>query len=79
MESFAAEPTSALRSVVGLKGMSRGTVRKVLKLPKYHPYKIKVLQQLHEDDYDVRIKICENMFHRLNAILNILFNICSND
>jgi len=77
--TFVAEPTNSLRSVAEQTGMSHETVRKALKIHKFHPYKMQILQELHEDDYDRRIEFCENMCHRVNTIPNLLLNVCFSD
>lgn len=76
---FAAEPTSSLRTVAVQTGISHETVRKALKMHKLHPYKMQILQELYDDDFDRRIEFCEFMSRQVNAIPNILPNICFSD
>ena len=49
--------TSVLQLALNHK-MNRGSVQKILKREKYHTYKINLLQELSEDDFDRRIEFC---------------------
>lgn len=42
------------------------TVCKYLRKEKWHPYKVKLVQELREDDSDRRIQFCEIMLERFN-------------
>ncbi|CAH1986436.1 unnamed protein product [Acanthoscelides obtectus] len=42
-------------------GVSRRTVQRILKAHSFHPYKIHLLQELNEDDFDRRLQFCEEM------------------
>lgn len=77
--TFTAEPTSSLRTVAEQTGMSHETVRKAMKMHKFHPYKMQILQEIYEDDFDRRIEFCEVMTHRVNTIPLLLQNICFSD
>lgn len=48
--------------------VGKSSVKRILKKEKYHPYKIKLIHELNEDDPDRRIEFCET-----------LMNICNND
>lgn len=48
--------------------VAKTSVRKILKQEKYHPYKIKLIHELNEDDPDRRLEFCET-----------IMNICNND
>uniref|UniRef100_V5I868 Transposable element Tc1 transposase n=1 Tax=Anoplophora glabripennis TaxID=217634 RepID=V5I868_ANOGL len=43
---------------------SRTAIRMFLKQEKYHPYKVCLVQELLEDDYDRRLQFCEEMMRR---------------
>ncbi|KAJ8946385.1 hypothetical protein NQ318_011791 [Aromia moschata] len=43
-------PTTSLREVAQQTGLSHESVRKVLKLHKFHPYKLQITQELGDDD-----------------------------
>lgn len=45
----------------------------------FHPYKVKLVQELNEDDYDRRLQFCEIMSTNLTNNVNLLYNICFSD
>lgn len=47
--------------------ISHMSVDRLLKTEKFHPYKIRLVQELSEDDYDRRLQFCEIMMERCNA------------
>lgn len=51
----------SLRELQNDAGISTNSVGRILKLHKFHPYKIKLVQELVEDDFDRRIQFCENI------------------
>ena len=77
--TFTAEPSTSLRVVARQVDMSHETVRKALKLHKFHPYKMQIHQQLYDDDFDRRIEFCETMTNFINENQNIVQNICFSD
>jgi len=79
LHHFQNTPTSSVRSVAALTGLSVGSVHHVTKLNKFHPYKIKILQELYEDDFDRRIVFCETMTAKIQNEENFLKNICFSD
>lgn len=76
---FAMNPTNSLRQVSALTRISYGAVQKVMKLNKFHPYKIQIHHELTEDDFDRRIEFCEIMTAMINMNPNALKNICFSD
>lgn len=76
---FNMDPTSSLRKVSALTGLSYSSVRKVTKLHKFHPYKLQIHQELGEDDYDRRVEFCEVMTNMINNNRNLIKNICFSD
>lgn len=56
----------------------QSSVKKILHKEKYHPYKIRLIHELNEDDYDRRLQFCENMQERCNMdplfCANVLFS-----
>jgi len=44
-----------------------------IKKLKFHPYKVKLVQELNEDEPDRRLEFCDLMMEKINA--NFLFNI----
>ncbi|EFN73065.1 hypothetical protein EAG_00196, partial [Camponotus floridanus] len=67
------------RQLSAVSGISRTSIRRILKHHKFHPYKIKLLQELNEDDFDRRLQFCEVMSERITNNPNFLFNICFSD
>lgn len=76
---FAMDPTSSLRNISTATGLSYSSVRKVTKLHKFHPYKMKTLQELGEDDFDRRLQFCEIMTEKIIVNPNLIKNICFSD
>lgn len=71
-------PHSASTEIALNNDVSRRSVLRVLKQEKYHPYKIRLLHELNEDDPDRRLQFCETMMEicNLNQVFhrNILFS-----
>lgn len=65
-------PHSVSSEVASNNDVSQRTVLRVLKKEKYHPYKIKLLHELNEDDPDRRLQFCETMMEICN--LNPFFH-----
>ncbi|XP_054263254.1 uncharacterized protein LOC128986764 [Macrosteles quadrilineatus] len=45
-------------------GISHMSVHKALKAEKFHPFKVQLIHELNEDDFDRRIEFCELMMQR---------------
>ena len=74
----AMDSTLSTRKLAVATGVSRTSVQRILKKYKFHPYKIRLVQELNEDDFDRRLQFCEIMTQR--AIDgNFLFNVCFSD
>lgn len=76
---FAINPQLSLRKAARETGVSHESVRKVLKHHKFFPYKMKILQELGDDDPDRRIEFCEFMTNLINAEPGTIKNICFSD
>lgn len=59
--------------------MSRYSIQKICKREKFHPYKIHLLQELSEDDFDRRIEFCEVIMDKLNENVNFVTHILFSD
>lgn len=70
------QPTSNVATVCDVSPRS---VQRVLKKNKFHPYKLKILHELMEDDPDRRIEFCEIMMDRLQRNRNYTKTICFSD
>ncbi|CAH2003858.1 unnamed protein product [Acanthoscelides obtectus] len=68
------DPTLSTRKLETVCGVSRRTVQRILKAHSFHPYKIHLVQELNEDDFDRRLQFCEDM----NAIDPALIAIIEN-
>lgn len=76
---IAADPTLSTRRLATVSNIKRSTIQRILKRHKFHPYKIHLVQQLNEDDFDRRLEFCEVMTARIADNGNFLFNICFSD
>lgn len=76
---FGMNPNTSLRTISVATGISLGTVHKITNINKFHPYKMKVCQELSEDDFDRRIELCEQMTTIINNNNEFLKNICFTD
>lgn len=76
---FAADPTTSISKTVQLTNISYGSIQKVLKLNKFFPYKMSIVQELGEDDYDRRIQFCETMMEKIQIEPSLIKNICFSD
>jgi len=54
-------------------------VCKILKQNKFHPYKIHLLQELNEDDFDRCLEFCELMMEKIDAEPDFVYNIVFSD
>lgn len=75
----AVDPTLSTRKLATVTNIPRTTIRRILKQHKFHPYKIHLVHELNEDDFDRRQQFCEVMTERIDADANFLFNICFSD
>ncbi|CAH2009693.1 unnamed protein product [Acanthoscelides obtectus] len=55
------DPTLSTRKLETVCGVSRRTVQRILKAHSFHPYKIHLVQEHNEDDFDRRLQFCEDM------------------
>jgi len=72
-------PHTSVSRAAQANDISATSVRRILKKHHYHPYKIHLVQELSEDDYDRKIEFCDTMMTRL-ADNHQFFNwICFSD
>lgn len=76
---FAMDPTISIRQATRVTGLCYESVRKVLKMHKFRPYKMVILQELTDDDPDRRIEFCEIMTHKITTEPQLVKNICFSD
>lgn len=72
-------PQQSTKQVAETSNVSITSVKRILKRNKFHPYKIKILHQLVEDDPDRRLEFCEIMAERIAANRFYLQHICFSD
>lgn len=75
----AVDRTLSTRQLAVVTGVSRTSIQRVLKKYKFHPYKIRLVQELNEDDFDRRLQFCEIMSERAMHNGNFVFNVCFSD
>lgn len=63
--SFTENPHASTRSVALQQEIDQKSVLKILKVNKFHPYKINLVQELNEDDPDRRLEFCELMMEMI--------------
>ncbi|KAJ8936561.1 hypothetical protein NQ318_017041 [Aromia moschata] len=72
-------PQQTTESIARTCGGSATTVKRALRKPKFHPYKMQYLQCLTEDDPDRRIEFCELMTNRIDNNPSYLIHVCFSD
>lgn len=75
----AMDPTLSTRKLSDVSGVSRTTIMRMLKQHKFHPFKIRLVQELNEDDSDRRLQFCEVVSEMINGNQNYMFDICFSD
>ncbi|PSN41601.1 hypothetical protein C0J52_17604, partial [Blattella germanica] len=66
-ESVLRSPRRSIRKQSAAVGMSRESVRRILRLDlKFHPYKLQIVQELKENDYQLRLGFCQEMITKIN-------------
>jgi hypothetical protein len=69
----------SITTVSQASGVSRSSVHRILKKHKFHPFKMTLVQELHEDDFDRRNQFCEYFSEQLLLNPNLLYNTCFSD
>lgn len=70
---------STLTGIASNCNMAVSTVHKLLKTTKHHPYKVCLIHELSEDDFDRRIQFCEQMQQLCNNDHNFVKRIFFSD
>lgn len=63
---FEDNPHSTSRNIALEHNLSHTSVLKLLKMQKFHPYKVKLIHELSETDFDLRQEFCEQMMEICN-------------
>lgn len=79
LQSFVEDPNVSLRRVALAQDVSLGSASKIMKMNKWHPYKIHLYQELFEDDFDRRVEFYEIMINMIDDDPLLLNNIVFSD
>lgn len=79
LQSFVEDPSISLRRVSSAQDISLGSTSKIMKLNQWHPYKIVLVQELSDDDFNRRVEFCEIMMTMIDEDPPLLFNIVFSD
>lgn len=72
-------PTSSTAQVASICEVSKSTVHRVLAKNKFHPYKLKMVHQLSDDDPDRRLELCDIMMNKIDRNQHYIKTICFSD
>jgi len=78
LQSFIKNPHDSSRKALQ-HDIDQKSVLKILKNNKFHPYKVHLVQELNDDNFDRRIEFCELMMERIDKDPNFLSNIVFSD
>jgi len=73
------DPHCTLHKAAQEHGISMKSVHRILKKNKFHPFKVTLVHELNEDDFDRRVEFCEDMMARIDNNPNFHFNIVFSD
>lgn len=79
MQSFVEDPHTSSRRAAQVHDVSHSSILRVLNKNTFKPYKIHLLQELSEDDYDRRLEFAEIMMDKIATDGNFVNNICFSD
>lgn len=79
MQSFVENPFTSIRKTALEHDVSVGSVCNIIKKYNFHPYKVSLLQELSEDDYDRRIEFCETIMQKVDAVPDFTSKIVFSD
>lgn len=78
LQSVVEDPHASTRSVSQIVGTSQRSVGRILHGNNFKPYKIHLVQELNEDDFDRRLEFCEQMMRNIDGntirLQNIVFS-----
>lgn len=78
-EHFGNDPHASTRRASLALDMSRSTVHNILKNLKFHPYKVHIVQKLHEEDLANRTSFAEQELARMREDITHLVRIVFSD
>ena len=79
LADFVVNPRQSIRKVAAIHEVPRMSVQRLLKLHKFHPYTVKLVHEINEDDPDRRLQFCETMEELIRTEPGILKKICFSD
>lgn len=77
--SIEENPHLATRTVALDHGTSHMSVQRILNRKKFHPFKVTLVQEFLEDDFDRRLEFCDRMMEFCNNFPNIINTIVFSD
>ena len=77
--SFIEDPHTSIRKTSQQHEICKFSIQKILKTNKFHPFKVNLVQELNEDDFDRRVEFCEEMMARIVEDPNFASNIVFSD
>ena len=66
-QHFEADPHASTRRAALALAISRRTIQRILQDLRWHPYKVQVVQRLHEEDKENRLQFAQQELARINA------------
>jgi hypothetical protein len=72
-------PKTSVQQLALNHNMSRRSIQKIMKREKFHPFKIQLLHELAEDDFDRRTEFCEIMINKINQDDNFINHVLFSD
>lgn len=79
LQSFIENPNTSVRSAAQTHEISRESARKVIKKSGFKAYRVSLLQELSEDDFDRRVEFCDIMMNKIDERHTLLDNILFSD
>lgn len=79
LQSFVENPQTSVRRTAQEHEINPMSVHKILKQNKFRPYKILLVHELNEDNFDQRVQFCETMMAKIDAEPDFLSNIVLSD
>lgn len=79
LADFIENPRQSISEVAERHGVSYGGTQRLLKHHKFHPYKVRLIHELNEDDPDRRLQFCDTMQEKITDDPDFLMKICFSD
>lgn len=79
MQSFVENPHLSMRGAALEHSISHTSVKTILHTNKYKPFKVHLVQELSEDDFDRRVEFCDIMMRKLDEEPRLINRIIFSD